>query len=117
MPSCTKLHAMTNWMATTHRGSLNLKFVELLHKIGQRIPINLGEIIFNQIMSFIEPKEPKVKMSYPSLIFGILTSQGLRPYDFELLESPPTSTVHKRLCHPPHVVDVLPTMVPQPAAE
>lgn len=100
--------AMTNWMATAHRGSLNLKFVELVYKNRQHIPVKLVEIIFSQIMSFTEPK---VKLSYPSLIFGILTLQGFKPYESELLESPQVRTVDKRLFDPPHAVNVVPAIV------
>lgn len=65
---------MTNWLAFAHRGSLSLKFVELLYRIGQRISLNLGDLIYHQIMSFTDLKDPKVNLHYPSLIFSILNS-------------------------------------------
>lgn len=59
---------MTNWLASAHRGSLSLKFVELLYRIGQKMPMDLGNLIYHQIMSLTNSKDPKVKLPYPNLI-------------------------------------------------
>lgn len=98
--------AMTNQMAATHRGSLNLKQAELFHRVNHRIPIDIGQLIFAQILCFVDPKEPKVKLHYPSLIYFL-------QHPLELLESPLTKTMDKRLFDPPHVEDVVPVIIPQ----
>lgn len=49
-----------------------------------RRPFDLGSTIFNHIMSYVKPREKNVKFPFPNLIFGILSTQGLELYDYEV---------------------------------
>lgn len=67
---------------------------------------NLGRSIFDHVLTFIHPREQKVKLLYPNMIYGILTEQGLTPLTHEIIRSSPLYKVDERLLGGKHVKDV-----------
>ncbi|XP_031131819.1 uncharacterized protein LOC116033202 [Ipomoea triloba] len=100
--------AMTNWMPNEHRGGLNFLMATLIYKIGKGIPVDLGDIIFKHVASFIKPesKESKVKLPFPCTIYGVLRSQGFKPEPNEPMEAPQVRTIDARLKQGSHVLDI-----------
>ncbi|XP_019175566.1 PREDICTED: uncharacterized protein LOC109170884 [Ipomoea nil] len=47
----------------------------LLFRVGTKMTVDIGKWIFSHFPTLIHPKEQKVKLPYPNLIFGVLTSQ------------------------------------------
>lgn len=90
---------MTNWMPSEHRGALNLQMANLIYRIGKGIPVDLGDLIFKQVITFRKPatKESKVKLPYPCTIYGVLRTHGFRPEANELMEAPQDRLIDARL--------------------
>lgn len=66
-------------------------------------------------MGYIKPREQKVKLPFPDLIYGILSSQGIELYDYELkLKALDSYRVYHKLLKGKHLKDV--TLVIPPNA-
>nr|GMD41195.1 protein IQ-DOMAIN 14-like [Ipomoea batatas] len=73
-------------------------YANLLPTVDQPISVavDTGHIIYHQVISFLEQKEPKVKLSFPSTIYGLLLSQGFKPYPGEAMEKPTVRQIDSR---------------------
>ncbi|XP_031106260.1 uncharacterized protein LOC116010906 [Ipomoea triloba] len=102
--------AMTNWMPNEHMGELSLLMATLIYKIGKGILVDLGHIIFKQVVSFRDPtaKESKVKLPFPCTIYGILRAQTFRPNTGKMMEKPKARLIDARLNQSLHVLDIHP---------
>ncbi|XP_031111753.1 titin-like [Ipomoea triloba] len=89
--------ALANWITEEHKGELNYQMAWLICKIGKGIPVDMGHIIFNQVISFLEPKGLKVKLPFPSTIYGMLSSQGFKPYPGQAMEKPTVRQIDPKL--------------------
>ncbi|VFQ90479.1 unnamed protein product [Cuscuta campestris] len=79
------LVAAYHWLPTTHMNTVPLCIATLIYKIKHEIPVNLGKIIFDQIMSFApeRAKQNSNGLPYHLLIFQMLKSQKLVVADEE----------------------------------
>lgn len=82
-----------------------------LYRIGTKKQFNLGQSIFDQVITFIHLREQKVKLPFPNMIYGIITAQGLTPLGHEIVRSSLLYKVNERLLGGKHVKDVK-SMVP-----
>nr|GMC93859.1 uncharacterized protein LOC109175403 [Ipomoea batatas] len=98
--------AVCNWMPTLSTSVVSKKMALFLYRVRHMVPFDLGNVIFRHIMSFSKHKEPKVRLPFASLIFGLLSSQGFTPLTNEkLLDPPPKYTMDLRLTQLPHFDD------------
>ncbi|XP_019177736.1 PREDICTED: uncharacterized protein LOC109172941 [Ipomoea nil] len=98
--------ASTNWMPVVRHHLVSDQLAALLYKIRNRLPFNLGEIIFGYLAQFVRHREPKVHLLFPSLIFGFLQEYGFKPYKDEVVIA--NDSVYKydvRLTHKDHYDD------------
>ncbi|XP_062074907.1 uncharacterized protein LOC133778911 [Humulus lupulus] len=94
--------AMFNWMPTTHSSTITQDMGFLLFKIGTGVAIDLGAVIFDQIMSLSGAKRKGQHLLFPQVIYKLLDSQRPLKKSHETLTSPlvgPTYTVKDD--HPP----------------
>ncbi|VFQ87027.1 unnamed protein product [Cuscuta campestris] len=77
--------AAYHWLPTTHMNTVPLCIATLIYKIKHEIPVNLGKIIFDQIMSFASEraKQNSNGLPYPLLIYQMLKSEKLVVADEE----------------------------------
>ncbi|XP_062089731.1 uncharacterized protein LOC133796274 [Humulus lupulus] len=78
--------AMFNWMSTTHSSTITQDMAFLLFKIGTGVAIDLGAVIFDQIMSLSGAKQAKlfgatfpiaiVRIEHPTSFFYLKTGQS-----------------------------------------
>ncbi|XP_062104374.1 uncharacterized protein LOC133815569 [Humulus lupulus] len=88
--------AMFNWMPTTHSSTITQDMAFLLFKIGTGVAIDLGAVIFDQIMSLSGAKRKGQHLMFPQVIYKLLDSQRPLKTSHETLTSPlvgPTYTV------------------------
>ncbi|XP_019176286.1 PREDICTED: uncharacterized protein LOC109171669 [Ipomoea nil] len=88
--------------------SISKHLAALLFRVGTKMTIDLGKWIFYHILTLIHPKEQKIKLPYPNLIFGVLTSLGLIPMPSEVIAPSLLYTVDPRLLTGKHIRDVTP---------
>lgn len=50
--------------------------VSIIHAIGTGLPFNFGKMVFDLILQFADGGCKGMKLPFPSLIYGILVSQG-----------------------------------------
>ena len=67
--------AMNNWSPTTQYTTLSRDMVTLVFDIGSLVQVNLGQLIFSNIVDFKNARKKDQKFSFPSLIFGLLYGQ------------------------------------------
>ncbi|XP_019178986.1 PREDICTED: uncharacterized protein LOC109174176 [Ipomoea nil] len=77
--------ALHNWLPSAHFHTVGKQLAALLFRIGTKMTVDLGRWIFYHILTLIHPREQKVRLPYPNLIFGILSSQGLVPMQSEII--------------------------------
>ncbi|XP_019149883.1 PREDICTED: uncharacterized protein LOC109146688 [Ipomoea nil] len=82
----------------------------ILFRIGTKMCVDLGKWIFDHILTLIHPREKKVRLPYPNLIFGVLTAQGLVPMPSEIVLPSLLYTVDPRLLAGKHIKDVSPVL-------
>ncbi|XP_019157205.1 PREDICTED: uncharacterized protein LOC109153798 [Ipomoea nil] len=70
--------ALANWMPSLHESTVKWTLAELLYKIGKGVKTNMGSIIHAQITNLAEDTKSNTSLVFPSLIFSILTKQGLK---------------------------------------
>lgn len=100
--------ASFNWMPVTRQSTVKRELAFLLYNVGTGVRFNLGQLIFNQVVRHADNKGgPKTDLPFPSLIYGILRSQGFTPDPSEPSENLlcPIS-IDNRLLSSPHVLDV-----------
>lgn len=112
--------ALLNWIPYIHSRSLSKDLCALVYRIRIKKKLDLGTIIFNRIMSFTRPKEQKVKLPFQSIIYGILTAQGLEQPVETIIKVLDNYHVDHKLLKGKHVWDVVhvnppnvPTLVPE----
>ncbi|XP_019175582.1 PREDICTED: uncharacterized protein LOC109170899 [Ipomoea nil] len=108
--------ALHNWLPSAHFHTVGKQLAALLFIIGTKMSIDLGKWIFYHIITLIHPREQKVRLPYPNLIFGVLTSQGLVPMQSEIITLSLLYTVDPRLLIGKHIRDVTPVNAP-PSSE
>ncbi|XP_019167798.1 PREDICTED: uncharacterized protein LOC109163503 [Ipomoea nil] len=104
-----------NWLPSAHFHTVGKQLTALLFWIGTKMSIDLGTWIFYHILTLIHPREQKVRLPFPNLIFRVLTSQGLVPMPSEVsgVISPTLLyTVDPRLLTRKHIRDVTPVNAP-----
>nr|GMD37718.1 tetratricopeptide repeat protein 33 isoform X1 [Ipomoea batatas] len=79
--------ACANWMPTKHHAYVKRSMVVLLYKIDQGVMINLGKLLFQQILDARNGANGKKELILPNLIYGILVSQGFTKHDTEDYEA------------------------------
>ncbi|XP_019156982.1 PREDICTED: uncharacterized protein LOC109153582 [Ipomoea nil] len=104
--------ALHNWLPSAHFHTVGKKLAALLFRIGTKMSIDLGSWIFYHILTLIHPREQKVRLPFPNLIFGVLTSQGLVPMPSEVISPTLLYTVDHRLLTGKHIRDVTPVNAP-----
>ncbi|XP_019164466.1 PREDICTED: uncharacterized protein LOC109160639 [Ipomoea nil] len=104
--------ALHNWLPSAHFHTVGKLLVGFLFRIGTKMPIDLGKWIYYHILTLIHPREQKVRLPFPNLIFGILTTQGLEPMPSEVISPTLLYTVDKRLLTGDHFRDVVPVTAP-----
>lgn len=99
--------ATTNWLPSVNANIVYEKMGVLLYKVRNKLDVDLGSIIFSHIMTFTKKKkEAKIYLPYPSLIYGLLSSQGFKPYDYEpVLDNDHVYRVDPRLAQGNHFDD------------
>ncbi|XP_019163597.1 PREDICTED: uncharacterized protein LOC109159939 [Ipomoea nil] len=80
--------ASANWVPAVRRHQIPDHLAGFLYKIRNRLPFNLGMVIFSHLMSFLQKKEAKIHLPFPCLIFGVLQDHGFHPYKEEILTTP-----------------------------
>ncbi|XP_019191178.1 PREDICTED: uncharacterized protein LOC109185678 [Ipomoea nil] len=104
--------ALHNWLPSAHFNTVGKLLVGFLFRIGTKMQCDLGKWIFYHVLTLIHPREQKVRLPFPNLIFGILTSQGLKPIPSEVITPTLLYTVDKRLLSGDHIKDVVPVTAP-----
>ncbi|XP_019184056.1 PREDICTED: uncharacterized protein LOC109178962 [Ipomoea nil] len=100
--------ALHNWLPSAHFHRVGKQLAAPLFWIGTKISIDLGTWIFYHILTLIHPREQKVRLLYPNLIFGVLTSQGLVPMPSEVISPTLLYTIDPRLLTGNDIRDVTP---------
>ncbi|XP_019195715.1 PREDICTED: uncharacterized protein LOC109189559 [Ipomoea nil] len=108
------LHSISlhNWLPSAHFHTVGKQLAALLFRIGTKMTIDLGKWIFYHFLTLIHPREQKVRLPYPNLIFGVLTTQGLVPMPSEIICPTLLYTVDPRLLTGKHIRDVTPVAAP-----
>ncbi|XP_019157368.1 PREDICTED: uncharacterized protein LOC109153932 [Ipomoea nil] len=104
--------ALHNWLPSAHFNTVGKLLVGFLFRIGTKMQCDLGKWIFYHVLTLVHPREQKVRLPFPNLIFGILTSQGLKPMPSEVISPTLLYTVDKRLLSGDHINDVVPVTAP-----
>ncbi|XP_019173797.1 PREDICTED: uncharacterized protein LOC109169370 [Ipomoea nil] len=104
--------ALHNWLPSAHFHTVGKQLAALLFRIGTKMSIDLGKWIFYHFLTLIHPREQKVRLPYPNLIFGVLTTQGLVPMPSEIISPTLLYTVDPRLLIGKHIRDVTPVNAP-----
>ncbi|XP_019156922.1 PREDICTED: uncharacterized protein LOC109153510 [Ipomoea nil] len=104
--------ALHNWLPSAHFNTVGKLLAGFLFRIGTKMQCDLGKWIFYHVLTLIHPREQKVRLPFPNLIFGILTSQGLKPMPSEVISPTLLYTVDKRLLSGDHLKDVVPVTAP-----
>ncbi|XP_019154249.1 PREDICTED: uncharacterized protein LOC109150721 [Ipomoea nil] len=98
--------SLHNWLPSAHFHTVGKILAALLFRVGTKMTIDLGRWIFYHILTLIHPMEQKVRLPYPNLIFGVLTSQGLIPMPSEIIAPTLLYIVDPRLLTGKHIRDV-----------
>ncbi|XP_019184980.1 PREDICTED: uncharacterized protein LOC109179961 [Ipomoea nil] len=106
---CIALH---NWLPSAHFHMVGKQLAALLFRIGTKMTIDLGSWTFYHILTLIHLREQKVRLPFPNLIFGVLTTQGLVPIPSEVISPTLLYTVDHRLLTGKHIRDVTPVNAP-----
>ncbi|XP_019157747.1 PREDICTED: uncharacterized protein LOC109154401 [Ipomoea nil] len=104
--------AKHNWLSSAHFNTVGKLLAGFLFRIGTKMQCDLGKWIFYHVLTLIHPREQKVRLPFPNMIFGILTSQGLKPMPSEVISPTLLYTVDKRLLSGDHIKDVVPVTAP-----
>ncbi|XP_019157352.1 PREDICTED: uncharacterized protein LOC109153912 [Ipomoea nil] len=104
--------ALHNWLPSAHFHIVGKLLAGFLFRIGTKMPLDLGKWIYYHILTLIHPREQKVRLPFPNLIFGILTTQGIEPMPSEVISPTLLYTVDKRLLTGDHIRDVVPVSAP-----
>ncbi|XP_019161150.1 PREDICTED: uncharacterized protein LOC109157765 [Ipomoea nil] len=104
--------ALHNWLPSAHFNTVGKLLAGFLFRIGTKMQCDLGKWIFYHVLTLVHPREQKVRLPFPNLIFGILTSQGLKPMPSEVISPTLLYTVDKRLLSGDHINDVVPVTAP-----
>ncbi|XP_019168029.1 PREDICTED: uncharacterized protein LOC109163778 [Ipomoea nil] len=104
--------ALHNWLPSAHFHMVGKQLAALLFRIGTKMTIDLGKWIFYYFLILIHSREQKVRLPYPNLIFGVLTTQGLVPMPSEIICPTLLYTVDPRLLTGKHIRDVTPVAAP-----
>ncbi|XP_019189017.1 PREDICTED: uncharacterized protein LOC109183392 [Ipomoea nil] len=67
--------ALHNWLPSAHFHTVSKTLVGLIFRVGTKMTVDLGKRIFSHMLTLIHPREQKVKLPYPNLICGVLTSK------------------------------------------
>ena len=70
------LHQITfsNWLPTKHVTTISRDFATVLYDIGIGVPMQLGQLFFDFIVSYRYRQNENQKLPFPSLIFWLLGS-------------------------------------------
>ncbi|XP_019189256.1 PREDICTED: uncharacterized protein LOC109183648 [Ipomoea nil] len=104
--------ALHNWLSSAHFHTVGKQLAGLLFRIGTKMAFDLGAWIYNHILTLIHPREQKVRLPFPNLIFGVLTAQGLEPMPSEVISPTLLYTVDRRLLTGDQICDVTPVIAP-----
>ncbi|XP_019198220.1 PREDICTED: uncharacterized protein LOC109192077 [Ipomoea nil] len=104
--------ALHNWLLSAHFHTVGKHLAGFLYRIGTKMPIDLGNWIYYHILNMIHPREQKVRLPFPNLIYGILTTQGLESMPSEVISPTLLYTVDRRLLTGDHIRDVIPVTAP-----
>ncbi|XP_019191510.1 PREDICTED: uncharacterized protein LOC109186057 [Ipomoea nil] len=104
--------ALHNWLPSAHFHTVGKLLARFLFRIGTKMQLDLGKWIYYHILTLIHPREQKVRLPFPNLIFGILTTQGVEPMPSEVISPTLLYTVDKRLLSGDHIRDVVPVTAP-----
>ncbi|XP_019168105.1 PREDICTED: uncharacterized protein LOC109163844 [Ipomoea nil] len=104
--------ALHNWLPSAHFNTVGKLLAGFLFRIGTKMKLDLGKWIYYHILTLTHPREQKVRLPFPNLIFGILISQRLKPMTSEVISPTLLYTVEKRLLSGDHIKDVVPITAP-----
>ncbi|XP_019161969.1 PREDICTED: uncharacterized protein LOC109158507 [Ipomoea nil] len=99
--------ALHNWLPSAHFNTVGKLLAGFLFRIGTKMQFDLGKWIYNHVLTLVHPREQKVRLPFPNLIFGILTSHGLKPMPSEVISPTLLYTVDKRLLSGDRMKDVV----------
>ncbi|XP_024025805.1 uncharacterized protein LOC112092857 [Morus notabilis] len=78
--------ALKNWMPSMHATGVKKPLAKLLYLIGTATSFDFGQFVFNQIINNAEAFTTHPVLSFPSLIYGILSKQNNVKKSHELFE-------------------------------
>jgi hypothetical protein len=80
--------AASNWMPTTHKATVPTSLAELIYKIKQGLSVDLGQRIYDLLLSFSRDtnKINALGIPFPVLIYQLLLSLGFQKKDVEMEE-------------------------------
>ncbi|XP_019173536.1 PREDICTED: uncharacterized protein LOC109169118 [Ipomoea nil] len=104
--------ALHNWLPSAHFHTVGKQLAGLLFRIGTKMAFDLGAWIYNHILTLIHPREQKVRLPSPNMIFGVLTTQGLGPMPSEVISPTLLYTIDRRLLTGDHICDVTLVIAP-----
>ena len=80
--------AINNWGLITHCTTISKDIDILVFNIGSRVQVNLGQLIFCNIIDFKSGRKKNQKLPILSLIFGLLYGQKQMMESHEYLTTP-----------------------------
>ncbi|XP_019160443.1 PREDICTED: uncharacterized protein LOC109157012 [Ipomoea nil] len=104
--------ALHNWLPSAHFNTVGKLLAGFLFRIGTKMQCDMGKWIFYHVLTLVHPREQKVRLPFPNLIYGILTSQGFKPMPSEVISPTLLYTVDRRHLSGDHINDVVPVTAP-----
>ncbi|XP_019178795.1 PREDICTED: uncharacterized protein LOC109173926 [Ipomoea nil] len=99
--------ACSNWMPTTQRGYVKRSMAISLFKIECGMKINLGQLLFDQILGARNGSAGRKDLILPNLIYGLLMMQGFTKNLSEFYEADrPVIKIDRRLLRGSHFDDL-----------
>lgn len=96
-----------NWLSSDHKSTVKKEVARILYKIGKWTPFNLGKVIFDQIMSQVEPNATREFIPFPSLVYQILIEeQNILFIGNEVYVTPHTFKIRSNLFSTNHFNDL-----------
>nr|GMC89225.1 uncharacterized protein LOC109169177 [Ipomoea batatas] len=79
-PTYALLHkvALHNWMPTKHKSYFKASLAVFLHKITNGVKINLGKLLFDQVLNARDGKQRRKELILPNMVFNLLVMQGFQ---------------------------------------
>ncbi|KAK6147809.1 hypothetical protein DH2020_018721 [Rehmannia glutinosa] len=67
---------LSNWVPSSHSSSVTREQARVIYLIGKGLPLNFGQLVFDQVLRQAESSSASGVLPFPSTIYQILCSQG-----------------------------------------